>query len=76
MKRLAILGVFVVACSAAKPPCTPTARDALLELYKAAANDVINSGACDGAQQIEQCPAYIALETHFTLAEKAMCERK
>jgi len=37
------------------------------------AGEIINAGACDKYDRVEQCPAYMALETHFLSARKGIC---
>lgn len=74
MKHVA-LALLVLGCSGATPPatCTPEAREALLRLYEEMGSEVINSGACDKYDRIEDCPAYLALEAHYLAARKGIC---
>lgn len=44
-------------------------------LYERAAAQLIDSGACDAYQAVEDCPGYRALEEHYALATEAMCLR-
>ena len=65
---------LLVACASTPPKtCTPEAREALLTLYGQMGGEIINSGACDKYDRVEQCPAYIALEAHFIAARKGIC---
>ena len=67
--------LVVLGCSGATPPatCTPEAREALIALYEDASGRVISSGACDAHQRVEECPAYMVLETHYLAARKGIC---
>lgn len=69
-----VLVILLSGCSPQKPSCTPESRDALRGLYEHAAGEVISSGACDQMQRVEDCPAYMAVEAQFTIAEKALCQ--
>lgn len=73
---LVCLALLVASCGGPKTTCTPEARAALLELYSLAASEVISSGACDRAPggRVDQCPAYLAVETQMAVAQKGMCE--
>lgn len=69
------LAVALSACAGAQPApkCTQASLDAMRELYEQAASQVINSGACDKVQRVDQCPAYMAVEAHFAAA-MAVCK--
>lgn len=54
-----------------KRVCTPETRAAIKELYVAAVQDVIGSGACDKVQRVEHCAAYMVVETHYVVALRA-----
>lgn len=73
-RGVAALALALLGCSGATPPatCTPEAREALLTLYGQMGGEVINSGACD-KYELEDCPAYRALEAHFLAARKGIC---
>jgi hypothetical protein len=68
--------LFLASCGPRKEPCTQDQRDALITMYSAAADHIIESGACDAykGKRVEECPAYAAMEAHFTAAEMAMCK--
>lgn len=74
-RGLVALALALLGCSGATPPatCTQEARDALIAVYEEASGAVINAGACDKYDRVEQCPAYMALETHFLSARKGIC---
>lgn len=72
--RAATLYLALTSCShPSKPPCTEESVSALRALYKHAARDVIESGACDKVKDVTECDAYRILELHFEVASKAMC---
>ncbi len=75
----AVIGTFVLwlltGCAGKQEPaCTPESVAALRTLYSHAARDVIESGACDAVERVEHCSEYLALEKHFELTSKAMCQ--
>jgi len=74
-RGVAALALALLGCSGATPPatCTPEAHEALVTLYGQMAGEIINAGACDKYDRVEQCPAYMALETHFLSARKGIC---
>jgi hypothetical protein len=66
---------LVLCCSGARPKtCTPEARAALVSLYERAAIEVVTSGACDSVADVTACPAYLAVDAHMAIAQKALCE--
>lgn len=73
---LAVLGLMAASsCShPSKPPCSEASVTALRLLYERAASEVIGSGACDKVQRIQDCEAYMLVETQFAIASKAMCQ--
>ena len=74
---LVVVAAIMLACSSCSPrppSCTPEARANLFALYARAADGVIADGACDKYAKVEQCPAYMALETHFAAAAAALCQ--
>lgn len=76
---LVLVAAIILACSgcssAQKPdPCTPQARAALLALYDKASAQVIDTGACDDVERIEDCREYAAVESDFAMTEAALCQ--
>lgn len=76
MRAIVIVAAFVLGGCAGNPPrtCTQESRDALVVLYKKAAEGVIESGACDNVQRVEHCAAYMQIEAAMAMSQKAMCE--
>lgn len=76
MTRAAVVAaaLVLVACAGqAQSTCTPEARDALGTFYARVAGEVIEAGACDKYADVAQCPAYLAVETHYLAARKGIC---
>jgi len=69
-----LLVLALSSCATSKPPCTEESLNALRALYAHAAKEAIESGACDSVQKVEDCSAYRAVELHFKIAMKGMCE--
>lgn len=66
--------LVVLGCAGDRPKtCTPEAREALTTFYAAMASEVINAGACDKFERVEDCPSYVALEVQFLAARKGIC---
>lgn len=76
-RAVLILGLVAVGCAGRTqpPPCTGTELRALRSLYERAARQVIDSGACDEVQRVENCAEYMVVEVNFRLAAKGMCQR-
>lgn len=73
-RALASLALVALACSGTpSKTCTPEARDALGVFYAAMASEVINAGACDKFERVEDCPSYVALEVQYLAARKGIC---
>lgn len=71
---LVSLALLFLGCAGTPPQtCTPEARDALIAVYEEASGAVIDRGACDKYDRIEDCPAYLALEAHYLAARKGIC---
>lgn len=73
-----LVGVLLASCGgnpieAKAPICTPAEIDALGSLYEAAALGVIAAGKCDGFARVSDCPAYLAVESAFTVSAEALC---
>ena len=70
MTRALVLALALAgaACGGQKPACSPEATAAVKELYAAAVQDVIGSGACDKVQRVENCAAYMAVEANYVAA--------
>jgi hypothetical protein len=71
---LMVGALLLASCSPAKPPCTEESLNALRALYAQAAKEAIESGACDSVQKVDQCESYRAVELHFKIAMKGLCE--
>lgn len=76
MTRALVVSLALAAAACGSPkPCAPETVSAMRELYEAASDKVIDSGACDKhAGDIERCAAYMAVEGHYMTA-RAACLR-
>lgn len=72
MRHALVCALLLVAsgCGPTRPACSPESKTAIKELYSIAVAEVIGSGACDKVQRVENCSAYVVLETHYVAALK------